>query len=82
MDRRKYALVGGCSCQPVYIYLSHINSVPSSDCVVVMVRLFQKSCRYFQFTTYGYEVPEMILFQASYLYTHSLLRGVTLKYSP
>jgi hypothetical protein len=31
---------------------------------------------------YGCEVPGMVLLQASYLYTYSLLGGVTFQYSP
>jgi hypothetical protein len=31
-------------CQPVLIYLMHINSILLTDCVMVMVTIIQKPC--------------------------------------
>jgi hypothetical protein len=42
--------------------------------IIIIIIIRKKRC--------GYEVPGMILLQASYLYTHSLLRGITFQALP
>jgi len=34
-------------CQPVYIYLLHFNSILLTDCIMVIVKIVQKSYRCF-----------------------------------